>query len=121
MRLIYAPRVRNDFALLESRKEQGFLVNVIGILKAEQYPVGLFARIRVESKPWKELQREGYGIHLLKVLDPPSIYRVIYMVDDPHDVVYVMNVQHRSVDYKNATDIKDIYLDYFNNKRWRDG
>jgi hypothetical protein len=43
------------------------------------------------------------------------------MVDDPHDVVYVMNVQHRSVDYKNATDIKDIYLDYFNNKRWRDG
>ena len=66
---------------------------------------------------------QGYG--KLKVKSPPTNYRILYIIDEPHDTAFVVSVRRRDVAY-DATSmhlamLQSIVMDYFENRRWENG
>ena len=113
----------------------------LDILQYEAFPTGIFENMDVDSRAIDILSIFKPRVHRLRLNDPPSVYRIIYFYDKPHNVVYIVFVRHRSRAYPMA--LKDVrgpidlvkYLkevseyrkevriimdDYFNNRRWED-
>lgn len=94
-------------------------------LKYESFPNGLFDDIEVESGPIHVYSREVPPINKLKVRKPPTNYRILYMIDEPHDTAFVVAVRQRDVAYEatamHLAMLRSIVKDYFENQRWENG
>lgn len=94
-------------------------------LRHEPFPNGLFDDIEVESGPIRVYSREVPPINKLKIKSPPTNYRILYMIDEPHDTAFVVAVRRRDVAYEDTplhlAMLRSIVKDYFENRRWENG
>jgi len=101
------------------------LWRAIQTLKYEPFPNRLFDDVEVESEPIRVYAREDPPINKLKVKKPPTNYRVLYMIDEPHDAAFVISVRRRDVAYEatpmHLAMLRSIVRDYFEKRRWENG
>ena len=94
-------------------------------LKYEPFPNGLFDDVEVESGPIRVYSKEVPPINKLKVKSPPTNYRILYVIDKPHDTAFVVSVRKRDVAYEatplHLAMLRSIVKDYFENRRWENG
>ena len=94
-------------------------------LKYEPFPNGLFDDVEVESGPIRVYSKEVPPINKLKVKSPPTNYRILYVIDKPHDTAFVVSVIKRDVAYEatplHLAMLRSIVKDYFENRRWENG
>ena len=94
-------------------------------LKYEPFPNGLFDDVEVESGPIRVYSKEVPPINKLKVKSPPTNYRILYVIDKPHDTAFVVSVRKRDVAYEatplHLAMLRSIVKDYFENQRWENG
>ena len=94
-------------------------------LKYEPFPNGLFDDVEVESGPIRVYSKEVPPINKLKVKSPSTNYRILYVIDEPHDTAFVVSVRKRDVAYEatplHMAMLRSIVKDYFENRRWENG
>jgi mRNA-degrading endonuclease RelE of RelBE toxin-antitoxin system len=94
-------------------------------LKHEPFPDGLYDDIEVESGPIRVYSKEVPPINKLKVKSPSTNYRILYVIDEPHDTAFVVSVRKRDVAYEatpmHLAMLRSIVKDYFENQRWENG
>ena len=74
------------------------------------------------SKPFKALERAGYDIRILKSKEFFGSCRIFYIVDEPAEIIYILEIVKRDDDtYKLSSEhvktIKDLYIRYYTHKK----
>lgn len=74
------------------------------------------------SKPFKALERDGYDIRILKSKEFFRSCRIFYIVDEPAEIIYILEIVKRDDDtYKFSSEhvktIKDLYIRYYTHKK----
>ncbi|MCR4308730.1 MAG: hypothetical protein NUW14_01695 [Deltaproteobacteria bacterium] len=122
MRLKFSGLAESELAAIPLRDRKTLWV-AIRLLKTEPYPDGVYGDITVDSVPVRFFSKESPPGHRLKVKKPPLSYRVLYVVDEEHEVVVIISVLTRSGAYP-ETDFylamfRAIIADYYNNEGWK--
>jgi mRNA-degrading endonuclease RelE of RelBE toxin-antitoxin system len=98
------------------------LWKAIQLLKIDPFPNGIYGGVEVESGSVQVYSREVPPINKLKVKNPPTVHRVLYMIDDLHSTVLAISVRHRDVAYEATTMhlamLHSIVKEYFENRGW---
>ena len=122
----------SGFALRELRDEVDdtcipWIAAAIQILKYDVHPSGLYStiegEIEVESGPVDIFTDCKYKIYTLKIVTPYLEYRVLYYIDNEHDVIVITSVGHRDKVFKRSR-VKMIQLQvekYYENEGWYHG
>jgi hypothetical protein len=95
------------------------------VLKIDSFPNGIYGGVEVESGPIQVYSREMPPINKLKIKNPPTVHRVLYMIDAPHDTVFAIAVRHRDVAYDatamHLAMLRSIVREYFEKRGWENG
>jgi len=74
------------------------------------------------SKPFKALERDGYDIRILKSKEFFKLYRIFYIVDEPAEIIYILEIVKRSrntyeLSSEHVKIVKDLYIRYYTHKK----
>lgn len=76
----------------------------------------------LHSYPFEALEKNGIDIRILKSKELFESHRIFYIVDEPAEIIYILEIVKRNVNtYKLSSEhiktIKDLYISYYTHKK----